>query len=135
MYLMNVRVWAKNTVADKTNLTKSITFMIPDRGNSMDVSRNNHNHIHNQSCWVSKTQSLGKSMHTIGVILRAKPHYLISVYLYNPSNTTTEITFSCLRLHVSTSGSHHQAFLRAWKLKITVVEYTWNPCVTSVGIE
>jgi hypothetical protein len=55
----------------------------------------------------------------------------ISVYLHNPSNTTTENTLSCLRLHVSTSGSH-QAFLRAQKLKITVAECTWDPCVTSV---
>jgi hypothetical protein len=38
---------------------------------------------------------------------------LISVYLYNPSNTTKENILSCLRLHVSTSGSHHQVFLRA----------------------
>jgi sensor histidine kinase YesM len=38
---------------------------------------------------------------------------IVSVYLYNPSNTTKENTLSCVRLHVSTSGSHHQAFLRA----------------------
>jgi hypothetical protein len=37
----------------------------------------------------------------------------LSVYLYNPSNTTKENTLSCVMLHVSTSGSHHQAFLRA----------------------
>jgi hypothetical protein len=34
----------------------------------------------------------------------------IYVYLYNPSNTTKENTLSCVRLHVSTSGSNYQAF-------------------------
>jgi hypothetical protein len=56
----------------------------------------------------------------------------LSVYLHNPSNTTKENTLSCLRLHVSTSGRHRQAFIRARKLKITVAECTWDLCVTSV---
>jgi hypothetical protein len=54
----------------------------------------------------------------------------LSVYLHNPSNATKENTLSWLRLHVSTSGSHRQAFLRARKLKITVVECTWGRCAT-----
>jgi hypothetical protein len=36
----------------------------------------------------------------------------LSVYLHNPSNKTKKNTLSCARLHVSTSGSHYQAFLR-----------------------
>jgi hypothetical protein len=62
--------------------------------------------------------------HPIKIIFTVKDHRVrefsllaivdnISVYLYKPSNTTKEMTLSCLRLHVSTSGSHHQAFLRA----------------------
>jgi hypothetical protein len=64
--------------------------------------------------------------------------YLISVYLYNPSNITKETPLFCLRLHVSTSGSHYNAFLRAYNLKlqrcsahgirVIVVECTWDPC-------
>jgi hypothetical protein len=42
-----------------------------------------------------------------------------SVYLYNPSDTTKENTLSCLRLHVSTSGSHHQTSLRVETCSLT----------------
>jgi hypothetical protein len=36
------------------------------------------------------------------------------VYLYtrNPSNATKDSSVSCVRLHVSNSGSHYQAFLK-----------------------
>jgi hypothetical protein len=43
---------------------------------------------------------------------------MLSVYLYDPSNKTKQNTLSCVTLHVSTSGSHRQAFLRARKLQI-----------------
>jgi hypothetical protein len=49
--------------------------------------------------------------------------YTISVYLYNPSNTTKENTLYC----VSTSGSHHQAFLRT-SIIIICLSWSWATC-------